>query len=224
MVKNKAEGNPTLAEIRWVKASDSIDWDELAEWTANIEAGGRIPLLIIDDEHSVVTYRSTFHQPNGICNPLSENSDVDQRRIIAHAWSESRETSEGIWLDIEPQDGQSMGLESVSKAAYGYQKSKGVVSRIVNPTMPIPSMKSAEGSNFFPIYFERIGDSLRFMVRVGVLMQVQSVGSCAPWLIVPVEEAPTNWGEVCYRLDSQPTSTNLGFVRIPMQATIGDIS
>ena len=190
-----------LAEIRWVKASDSIDWDELAEWTANVEAGGRIPeLLIIDDEHSVVTYRSTFHQPNGtLANPFRE-LDNDQRRIIAHAWSESRETSEGIWLDIEPTRWPISGIGIRLEGGIWLSEIEGrIVSRIVNPTMPIPSDEVGRRVELLSDLLSK-GLAIRSGFKYGTRWRAYAGavgGEHAPWLIVPVEEAPTNWGEVC---------------------------
>ncbi len=190
-----------LSEIRWVKSSDTIDWDELAEWTANVESGGRIPeLLIIDEEHSVVTYRSRFHHPNGpLLNPFRE-LDNEQRRIIAHAWAESRETSEGIWLDIDSTIWPISGIGIRMEDGIWLTEIEGrIVSRIINPTMIPPSGEVGQMFELLSDLLSR-GVAVRSGFKYGTRWRAYAgaVGEGhAPWLIVPLREAPTNWGEIC---------------------------
>ena len=192
---------PPLAEIRWVKASDTIDWKELQEWTSNVESGGRIAeLLIIDDEHSVVTYRSKFHQPKGtLSNPFRE-LDNEQRRSIAHAWSDSRETSEGTWLDIDPGNWHVNGIGIRLEGGIWLTEIEGrIVSRIINPTMPNPSGKLGQMVELLADLLSK-GVAIRSGFKYGTRWRAYAGavgGEHAPWLIVPVEEAPTNWGEAC---------------------------
>ncbi len=190
-----------LAEIRWVKASDSINWGELADWTANVESGGRIPeLMIIDDEHGVVTYRSTFHEPKGaLANPFGE-LDNDQRRVIAHAWTESRGTSEGYWLDIGPEQWPVSGVGiNLENGIWLTEIEARIISRIVNPTMPTPDGEMGQLVALLSDLLSR-GVAVRPGFKYGTRWRAYSgnVGhDHAPWLIVPQGEAPTNWGEAC---------------------------
>ena len=212
-----------IAEIRWVKSSDSIDWSELSEWTSNIESGGRIPeLMIIDEEHSVVTYRSTFHTPKGsLGNPFRE-LDNEQRRIIAHTWSKSSETSEGYWLDIDASKWPIAGIGIRLEGGIWVSNVEArIVSRIVNPTMPAPSGEEAYQFELLSDLISK-GMAVRSGFKYGTRWRAYAgmVGSeHAPWLIVPVEEAPINWGEAClsarlasnvnkFWLCAAPTSNN----------------
>ena len=48
--------NPT-SEIRWYKARDDLDINELFSWTVSVVNKDRIPeVLVIDDEFSIVSY------------------------------------------------------------------------------------------------------------------------------------------------------------------------
>ena len=194
------EGAP-LSEIRWFKANDAIDWNELAEWTANVETGGRIPeLMIIDEEHGVVTYRSTFHRPAGpLKNPFSE-LDNEQRRVVAHAWADSRETSEGYWLDIRPGRWPVTGVGiHLENGVWLTDIEARIVSQIVNPTMPTPTGDVGRLTQLLSDLLSK-GVAVRSGFKYGTRWRVYAgkVGSDhAPWLIVPLEEAPTNWGEAC---------------------------
>ena len=190
-----------IAEIRWVKSNDSIEWEELAEWTKNVESGGRIPeLLIIDEEHSVVTYRTHFHQPKGpLVNPFRD-LDNELRRVIAQAWSDSRETAGGMWLNIDsslwPIDGIGIRLEG---GIWLSDIEGRIVSRIINPTMPNPSDEVARQVDLLSDLLSN-GVAIRSGFKYGTRWRAYAGlvgGEHAPWLIAPVEEAPTNWGEAC---------------------------
>ena len=57
--------NPT-SEIRWYKARDDLDINELFSWTVNVVNKDRIPeVLVIDDEFSIVSYELKIADPTG---------------------------------------------------------------------------------------------------------------------------------------------------------------
>ena len=57
--------NPT-SEIRWYKARDDLDINELFSWTVSVVNKDRIPeVLVIDDEFSIVSYELKIADPTG---------------------------------------------------------------------------------------------------------------------------------------------------------------
>jgi len=190
-----------LAEIRWFRANDEIDWEQLAEWTLNVETGGRIPeLLIVDQEHGVVTYRCRLHNPTGPLVDPFRGLDNDERRVISHSWAESRETEGGFWLDIPrekwPMSGVGINLEG---GVWVSELEGRIVSRIVNPTMPQPTGEIGDRMGILSDLLSR-GLAVRSGFKYGTRWRVYAGlvgGEHAPWLVVPFDEAPTNWGEAC---------------------------
>ena len=190
-----------LAEIRWVRAKDQIDWDELSEWTRNVTTGGRIAeLMVVDDEHGVVTYRCNHHQPEGVLkNPFLELNN-DQRRIVAHAWTESTDTNGGYWLPIErelwPIQGIGINLQG---GVWVSEIEARIISQIVNPTMPSPSGEIGQWVTIVSDLLSR-GLAVRPGFKYGTRWRAYSGlvgGEHAPWLIVPQEDAPMGWDDAC---------------------------
>ena len=57
--------NPT-SEIRWYKARDDLDINELFSWTVSVVNKDRVPeVLVIDDEFSIVSYELKIADPTG---------------------------------------------------------------------------------------------------------------------------------------------------------------
>ena len=57
--------NPT-SEIRWYKARDDLDINEIFSWTVSVVNKDRIPeVLVIDDEFSIVSYELKIADPTG---------------------------------------------------------------------------------------------------------------------------------------------------------------
>ena len=190
-----------LAEIRWMRASDEIDWGELSEWTFDVQTGGRIPeLLIVDDEHGVVTYRCGHHNPMGPLKDPFRGLDNDERRVISHAWAQSRETEGGYWLDISRDEWSLPGIGiSLENGVWLTEIESQIVSRIVTPTMPMASGKTGNRMAIQSDLLSR-GLAVRPGFKYGTRWRVYAGlvgGEHAPWLVVPLDEAPMNWGEAC---------------------------
>ncbi|MDP6899442.1 MAG: hypothetical protein QGF94_01220 [Candidatus Thalassarchaeaceae archaeon] len=193
------DGNP-VAEIRWMRARDPIDWQALSHWTREIEAGGRIAeILIVDDEHGVVTYRCAHHDPRGeMPNPFRELEN-EERRTLARAWAGGQETEGGHWLDIKrglwPVKGAGIALEG---GVWIDEIESRIVSRIINPTMPNPGGERGVNMLILEDLLSR-GLVVRTGFKYGTRWRAyeRSIGEGhAPWLVSPLAEAPTDWGEV----------------------------
>ena len=190
-----------LAEIRWMRGSDQIDWGALSEWTSNVQVGGRIPeLLIVDDEHGVVTYRCALHDPVGPLTDPFRGLNNDERRVISHAWGQSKETDGGYWLDIPRNEWPLPGIGiNLQNGVWLTEIESQIISRVVNPTMPLPTGEIANRMAIQSDLLSR-GLAVRPGFKYGTRWRVYAGlvgGEHAPWLVVPVDEAPTNWGEAC---------------------------
>ena len=74
-----------------------------------------------------------------------------------------------------------------------------IVSRIINPTMPNPTGQLGRMVELLADLLSK-GVAIRSGFKYGTRWRAYAGavgGEHAPWLIVPVEEAPTNWGEAC---------------------------
>ena len=190
-----------IAEIRWFKSSDGIDWEALAEWTHNIETGGRIPeLLIVDEEHGVVTYRCRLHNPSGPLTDPFRGLDNDERRVVSHAWAESKETDGGFWLDTPREKWPVVGVGiNLEGGIWISEIESRIVSRIVNPTMPLPTGITGNRMEILSDLLSR-GLAVRSGFKYGTRWRAYAGlvgGEHAPWLVVPLDEAPTDWGKAC---------------------------
>jgi hypothetical protein len=195
-----SEDEPT-AELRWMKAGDAIDWAELSQWVATVEAGGRIPeILVVDDEHGVVTYRAHHHNPRGeFPDPFSELGNVE-RRAVAHAWAASTKSSGGNWLPISSEDWPipSLGLD-LSGGIWLDEYQSRSISKIVNPSMPSPEGEMGVVLAAFEDLIER-GLLVRPAFKYGTRWRAYSGAideGHAPWLIVTMSEAPPDWAQAC---------------------------
>ena len=62
----RVKNGPPDGELRWVEASEAIDWRELHEWASRTAAADRIPeVLIVDNDLDVTTYRLSSCDPTG---------------------------------------------------------------------------------------------------------------------------------------------------------------
>ena len=190
-----------IAEVRWMRARDAIDWDALANWTANVEGGGRVPeILIVDDEHGVVTYRTRHHDPRGtLSNPFRELEN-EERQKVAHAWTSSTETGGGYWLDVQSGDWPIAGIGiNLEGGIWVDTFESRIISRIINPTMPRPEGHDGALVHILEDLMGR-GLAIRPGFKYGTRWRAYDgrIGDGhAPWLIVPESEAPTDWAEAC---------------------------
>ena len=73
----RVKNGPPEGELRWVEASEAIDWRELHEWASRTAAADRIAeVLIVDDDLDVTTYRLSSCDPTGEVSH-AENGEGD---------------------------------------------------------------------------------------------------------------------------------------------------
>ena len=186
------------SEIMWFESKDPLHvsengdvglLQELLHWTVEVEERGRIPeVLVIDEEHSVVTYRLSEADPRGEMEKLSSE-------IIA-------EISE---MDATTLDGNGYFLpavsnwpsESIGIPLHGGRQLDTVESEIIYTNQDATMSISA---NILKDLWMR-GLNTRSGFKYGTAWRCYSgaVGdSHAPWLVVdPSSEGPENWAEAC---------------------------
>ena len=55
-----------VSEVRWFHASEEFDSEDLYRWSSQVTSRDRIPeVMVVDDEHAVVTYRVLPVEPSG---------------------------------------------------------------------------------------------------------------------------------------------------------------
>ena len=64
-------------EVRWYHASEELDIEDLFEWSEQVREGGRMAeVLVVDDEHAVVTYRVGAVEPEGEMGDVPDDDFV----------------------------------------------------------------------------------------------------------------------------------------------------
>lgn len=195
--RRPTESEP-VAEVRWVREREGIDWDELADWVSAVEAGERIPeILIVDDEHNVVTYHACLVDPSGSLPKPAELS-VDARQRIARAWASAKETAGGHWLPVAMADWPLPGIGiDLEGGVWLDDLQSRLVSRVINPTLP---QQEGTAGNLAAMLDDLVGRGI--LVRPGTKYGTRWRGydgpidaDHAPWLFAPEAEAPTDWAE-----------------------------
>lgn len=195
--RRPTEAEP-VAEVRWVRERESLDWAALSDWVATVEAGGRIPeILIVDDEHNVVTYHASMLNPAGRMKAPADLPN-ESRRVLARAWAGSRETAGGHWLPIEMAAWPlpSVGIDLEGGVWLDELQSR-LVSRVINPTLKRPEGGLGERLAMLEDLIAR-----GILVRPGTKYGTRWRGydgpideDHAPWLFSGEGEAPTDWAQ-----------------------------
>ena len=178
-----------VSEVRWYHANEHLDVDNLFVWSEQVSDRGRIPeVLVVDDEHAVVTYRVARAEPEGNMGGLLEadlehigalNSlflDNGGRFIMdSDEWPDERigvPHPEGRVLNVS----ESRMIDSLSNAeqnTVGADILRDLLSRGLHPR---PGFKYGTR---WRCYDRTLGESH------------------APWLVVHPSEAPGDWGGAC---------------------------
>jgi len=178
-----------VAEVRWYHASEQLDVEDLFIWSELVSDEGRIPeILVVDDEHAVVTYRVGRVEPEGsmgspsldglqyIANLEVTHLDSGGRFIVGfEKWSEDRigvPHPEGRVLD--PCTSQMLdSLEDPGNSTMGAEILLDLLERGLHPR---PGFKYGTR---WRCYDRPLGEGH------------------APWLVVHPAEAPSDWGGAC---------------------------
>ena len=178
-----------VSEIRWYHASEHLDVEDLFTWSEQVSDRSRVPeVLVIDDEHAVVTYRVSRVEPEGVMGRISE---ADLERIAglggspldsggsfiveSDEWPEERigvPHPEGRMLDASAKQ-LIDSLSDPSQNTIGADILRDLLNRGLHPR---PGFKYGTR---WRCYDSRLGEDH------------------APWLVVHPAEAPNDWEGAC---------------------------
>ncbi len=180
-----------VAEVRWFHASERFDAVDLYHWCVSVTDSGRLAeILVVDDEHSVVTYRLHPSDPKGNRAPPTKK----ELSMISSFHSVSLDNGGAYFPDFENwpcdvigipvHDGRQLGpyeifLVSSSKDDELHQPSNDAS---ILQDLWQRGLHSRPGFKYgtrWRCYERQLGDGH------------------APWLVVNPAEAPQDWGSTC---------------------------
>ncbi len=179
------------AEIRWFHSTEGLDVDNLFRWCVSVKGRGRLAeVLIVDDEHSVVTYRLHPSDPTGsIPHPtIEEISSISSSHSVELSNGGAYFAGFGDWacevIGIPLHGGRQLGpyeIELVSLEKDGACTSFSVGASILRDLWerglhPRPGFKYGTK---WRCYEAPLGEGH------------------APWLVIDPAEAPKDWGGAC---------------------------
>ena len=175
-----------FSQIRLQQTHDPLDWDELLAWVSKVDSDGHVAeLCVIDDEFDCTIYHLSECRPVG--NHLSvERLDSGTRKRLEEACQQSVRIGDGYFLS---ETGEwplpSIGIPHFSGRYLRREEHQ---------------FLTAPNSN--NLYATLVGQGL--LLRPGFkygckwrAYEMDIDQAHAPWLIQPMNDAPTNWEEVC---------------------------
>ena len=180
--------HPGLSQVRLQRTHDPLDWDELNGWVSSVNACGHVAeLCVIDDEFDTTIYHLSPSHPQGSHLRYSDLDSELQQEVQASCAS-AHAIDGGYFLN---------------------HSSEWPLPAIGTPHFSGRFLRDEEhdfllnhGSEEVKLYGALIEQGL--LLRPGFKYGCRWRGyeesieaAHAPWLIQPLDEAPTNWEEVC---------------------------
>lgn len=181
---------PPETQIRVQRTSDAVDWFELLNWfDAVSDQGQRAMLCVIDDEMEGTVYSLTEHHPEGN-HPALSSLPPDAWDRIKTALDQAVVSETVAYVpSMEAWPLPSVGVEHFSGRTLGLMEY--AMLREYNLSGSSHSLQS---------WLIEQGLMLRPGFKYGSLWRAyeRPIGEeHAPWLIQPVELAPSTWDGVC---------------------------
>ena len=180
--------NP-VAEVKWFHSSEDLNVENIFSWAEEVSNKNRIPeILIIDDEHSVVTYRVSKLNPKGKMNRLHE------KKINGIANLDSYPLDNGGCFITSPGDWED---ERIGIPHHGGRildnTNKELIDLLIDPslyTIGADILRDLLNRGLFPRPGFKYGTKWRcYDNKLG--------NNHSPWLVIHPDEAPKNWEGVC---------------------------
>tara|TARA_B100000945_G_scaffold285056_1_gene255058 strand:- start:1046 stop:2113 length:1068 start_codon:yes stop_codon:yes gene_type:complete len=188
------------SEVIWFSSDEPLnsgsgDWQSLEgllNWSKEVYSKGRISeVLVIDEEHSVVTYRISESNPIGNLQP-PELSELQRISTL-----ESVEISSGGVFII---DGNNWKFDTIGLPLHGGRQLDNIEYEIVLSVANSETDKMSESANILFDLWNR-GLSTRSGFKYGTKWRCYAGGvgeGHAPWLVVDSSSGgPKNWSEAC---------------------------
>ena len=178
-----------VSEVRWHHASEHLDVEDLFDWSEQVSDRGRIPeILVIDDEHAVVTYRVARVEPEGNMGELSE-TDLE---YIGALNSLPLDNGGRFIIDSDDWPDERIGVPHPGGRVLNLSESQMVdsLNNIEQKTVGVDILRDLLSRGLHPRPGFKYGTRWRCYDR--------SLGeSHAPWLVVHPSEAPGDWEGAC---------------------------
>lgn len=195
--------DPPAAQVRWVRATDAADLDALDAWTTAVEAAEQsAEVLVVDDELDVTWYRCTRPQPVGRhgAPAAAEPSVLDLLRATLtsdrHDDGSSPDTGRWVaWPDDAAWPWPRIGLPRAG-GRWLDPLEQAWVERRLRPDA-VGDLSATEALHAALLdrgLLPRSG--FKFGTRWRVYEQAADEEH-APWLIVPWQDGPATWQDIC---------------------------
>ena len=178
-----------FSQVRLQHTNDVLDWTELLQWVDDVHQAGHVAeLCVVDNEFDATIYHLARTHPSGTQRLFSDLSESDQQRMKEQALG-AAELNDGYFI---------ANPDSWSLPSVGIEHFSGRFLRKEEHTY-LTGQSSSEVDTLFAQLCDA-GLLLRPGFKYGCRWRVYERGievEHAPWLVQPVQEAPTNWEEVC---------------------------
>ena len=178
-----------VAEVKWYHATEQLDVEDLFVWSELVSEEGRMAeILVVDDEHAVVTYRVGRVEPEGSMGKPS----VDGLQKIAQLNSTDLDNGGRLVVGTEEWPDDRIGVPHPEGRVLDTCTSEMLDS--INGSEP-----STMGAEILRDLLER-GLHPRPGFKYGTRWRCydQPLGEGhAPWLLVHPAEAPSDWVGAC---------------------------
>jgi len=178
-----------VSEVRWFHASENIDIYDLFNWSKQVSERNRIPeILVIDDEHAVVTYRIVIEDPKGMMGGFPEK-DLER---ISQLDCYLLNNGASFTLDLDELTDERIGIPHL-----GGKLLDATTKQLIN-SLTDPSQKTVETEILQDLLSRGLYPRPGFKYGTKWRCYNNQVGeNHAPWLVVHPGEAPKNWEGTC---------------------------
>jgi len=185
---NKEEA---MSEIRWFHSSEDLDVVGLYRWCVSVIKRGRLAeVLVVDDEHSVVTYRLLPSEPTGkISQPT-----IDEISMIASSQSIGLANGGSYFPDFDE-----WACESIGIPLHGGRQLGPFEMELVSCRMNGALESLSDGAKILLDLWQR-GLHPRPGFKYGTRWRCYEAPlgeGHAPWLVIDPAEGPKDWEGAC---------------------------
>ena len=180
-----------ISEVRWFHSTDRFDKNELFDWSKKVLKSGRLcEILVVDDEHSVVTYRAIVCDPMGNIDPLTES----ERKVITKMEYFILESGGAFFpgTDEWPSDVVGIPLHG------GRQLDECELAIIRNDGTEVGPLSEQASSVLADLWKRGLHARPGFKYGARWRCYANEIGEeHAPWLVIGPQESPDDWRGAC---------------------------
>ena len=180
-----------VSEIRWFSSTDSFDKNDLFDWSKKVLESGRFcEILVVDDEHSVVTYRTMVCEPMGDLDSFSESD----RRAISKMDYLTMENGGAFFPNTSQWPSEVVGIPLHS----GRQLDSCEMSIIEDNDAVVSNRSNKTSSVLLDLWGRGLHARPGFKYGARWRCYAGEIGDQhAPWLVIGPDEAPDDWEGAC---------------------------